>query len=124
MTGIQDYDPGGVGALVWFGTDDAATSYLTPVYVSTSKVPECLRVGNGDMLHYSATSQFAAWVSLEEMLLLKYMDGNVKAQNADGSFVHSEYSTGIPVGITNPPYVEAWRRAVAESEHGSVLEAR
>ncbi len=188
--------PDEVGALVWFGTDDAATSYLTPVYVSTSKVPECLRVGNGDMLHYSATSQFwisnrvaqacykmynvmaptvrcaidafeqeqmfaavpsldervarlvsrgrlrkarrlmtrhtvstaqsqfAAWVSLEEMLLLKYMDGNVKAQNADGSFVHSEYSTGIPVGITNPPYVEAWRRAVAESEHGSVLEAR
>jgi dipeptidase len=188
--------PDEVGALVWFGTDDAATSYLTPIYVSTREVPECLRVGNGDMLHYSATSQFwisnriaqacykmynvmaptvrcaidafeqdqmfsavpsfdekvaglvsrgrirkarrlmtrytvetaskqfAAWVSLEEMLLLKYLDGNVKAQNEDGSFVHSEYPEGTPSGITNVPYVEAWRRAVAESEHGKVLEVR
>ena len=50
--------PDEVGALLWFGCDDAATSYLTPVYVSTTEVPECLRVGNGDMLHYSPTSQF------------------------------------------------------------------
>ncbi len=188
--------PDEVGALVWFGTDDAATSYLTPIYVATKKVPECLRVGNGDMLHYSATSQFwisnriaqacykmynvmaptvrcaidafeqeqmfsavpafdekvarlvsrgrirkarklmtrytvetaskqfDAWVALEEMLLLKYLDGNVKAQNEDGSFKHSEYHEGTPSGITNVPYVEAWRRAVAESEHGKVLEVR
>ena len=188
--------PDEVGALVWFGTDDAATSYLTPIYVSTREVPECLRVGNGDMLHYSATSQFwisnrvaqacykmynvmaptvrcaidafeqeqmfsavpafdekvaglvsrgrlrkarklmtrytvetaskqfDSWVSLEETLLLKYLDGNVKAQNEDGSFVHSEYHEGTPSGITNVPYVEAWRRAVAESEHGKVLEVR
>ena len=45
-------------------------------------------------------------------------------QNEDGSFVHSEYHEGTPSGITNVPYVEAWRRAVAESEHGKVLEVR
>ena len=50
--------PDEVGALIWFGCDDAATSYLTPVYVCTAEIPECLRVGNGDMLHYSPTSQF------------------------------------------------------------------
>ena len=72
----------------------------------------------------TASKQFDAWVALEEMLLLKYLDGNVKAQNEDGSFKHSEYHEGTPSGITNVPYVEAWRRAVAESEHGKVLEVR
>ena len=50
--------------------------------------------------------------------------GNIKAQNEDGSFVCSEYHSGTPKGIKNVPYVEAWRKAVAESEHGKVLEVR
>ncbi len=54
----RGYLPDEVGALIWFGCDDAATSYLTPVYVNSSEVPECLSEGNGDLLHYSASSQF------------------------------------------------------------------
>ena len=177
--------PDEVGALLWFGTDDAATSYLTPCYVNSTKVPECLRVGNGDMLHYSPTSsfwicnrvaqacykmynqmepvvrakadefekhqmfeavpamdaqlselvakgktrkairtmtsytvntaqeQFEAWKALEELLLVKFIDGNVKAQEADGSFKHSKYHSGTPEGLTQPGYTEAWKRAAA-----------
>lgn len=190
--------PDAVGGLIWFGTDDAATSYLTPIYTNTLEVPESLRVGNGDMLHYSPTSsfwinnrvanacykmynqmapyvknaidsfeneqmgsavaandarlmslygnggksalkkvrkalteysvntaqkQFGAWCALEQELLVKFMDGNVKAQNADGSFVHSVYNSGTPDGLLHPEYTEAWKKAVAES-HGSVLEVR
>ena len=188
--------PDEVGALVWFGTDDAATSYLTPIYVSTKEVPGCLKVGNGDMLHYSPTSQFwisnrianacykmynqmapyvrcaidafeqkqmfadvpendavlaelvkkgrvgkarklmtkysvntaqkqfAEWVKMEETLLIKFLDGNIKAQNEDGSFKYSDHSRGVPAKISNVPYTEAWRKAVAESEHGAILEVR
>ena len=177
--------PDEVGALLWFGTDDAATSYLTPCYVNSTKVPECLRVGNGDMLHYSPSSsfwlcnrvaqacykmynqmepvvrakadefekhqmfeavpamdaqlsalvakgktrkaikamtgytvdtaqeQFEAWKALEELLLVKFIDGNVKAQEADGSFKHSKYHRGTPDGLTQPGYTEAWKRAAA-----------
>ena len=177
--------PDEVGALLWFGTDDAATSYLTPCYVNSTKVPECLRVGNGDMLHYSPSSsfwlcnrvaqacykmynqmepvvrakadefekhqmfeavpamdaqlsalvakgktrkaikamtsytvntaqeQFEAWKTLEELLLVKFIDGNVKAQEADGSFKHSKYHSGTPDGLTQPGYTEAWKRAAA-----------
>ena len=177
--------PDEVGALLWFGTDDAATSYLTPCYVNSTKVPECLRVGNGDMLHYSPSSsfwlcnrvaqacykmynqmepvvrakadefekhqmfeavpamdaqlsalvakgktrkaikamtgytvdtaqeQFEAWKALEELLLVKFIDGNVKAQEADGSFKHSKYHSGTPDGLTQPGYTEAWKRAAA-----------
>ncbi len=187
--------PDEVGALIWFGCDDAATSYLTPIYVNSKTVPECLRVGNGDMLHYSATSQFwmcnrvanacykmydhmapvaraaadsfenhqmtaavpqidaqaaelirkgrtrkalalltdysvntaqaqfAEWTRLEELLLVKFIDGNVKAQAEDGSFVHSQYSDGIPTGITQPGYTDRWKAAVAR-DNGKILESR
>ena len=188
--------PDAVGALVWFGTDDSATSYLTPIYVSSKKVPDCLRVGNGDLLHYSSTSQFwicnrvanacykmynimsptvrraadafekeqmftavpaldakltalvqkgklrkarkemtaytvntaqkqfQAWVKLEELLLVKFMDGNVKTQHKDGTFKHSKYDEGRPILILHPEYSKVWQQAVAESEHGKVLEMK
>ena len=57
----RNYVPDVVGGILWFGTDDAATSYLTPIYTSTTKVPDCFRVGNGDRLHYSPTASF--WIN-------------------------------------------------------------
>ena len=191
--------PDEIGALLWFGCDDAATSYLTPVYASTKEVPECVRVGNGNLLTYSPTSQFwmcnrvtnacyrmynymaphvreradafengqmftkvpemdakalaayktgkpgairkvkkmltkytvatamqqfSDWSKLEEELLVKFIDGNVKAQNEDGSFKHSEYDAGIPDGLTQPGYTDFWKQATATSPHGSVLQVR
>ena len=57
----RNYVPDVVGGILWFGSDDAATSYLTPIYTSVTKVPECFREGNGDRLHYSPTASF--WVN-------------------------------------------------------------
>lgn len=195
--------PDVIGALVWFGCDDAATSYLTPVYISTQEIPECIRVGNGDLLHYSGTSQFwinnritnacyrmydkmepmvraeidkfelsqqnekipqmdeallklyngngrqpgqkgavrkvvrsltdysvgtaqkqfAFWSGLEETLTVKFIDGNIKPQDADGSFKHSRYNAGTPDGIDQPGYTGKWKEAVAK-DHGSVIEVK
>ena len=207
--------PDVMGGILWFGTDDAATSYVTPVYTNVEIVPECFRVGNGDLLTYSPTSSFwvnnrvsnacykmynymapyvrehidnfenaqlnegvpqadakalemynaiAAkearkqskknpgydpmtdtgnafasvkqyltsytvstadaifneWVKLEETLLVKFIDGNVKAQNEDGSFVHSPESEHIPDGLTQPGYTEYWKEAVAHF-HGETV---
>ena len=200
--------PDVVGGIIWFGTDDAATSYLTPIYSNTDEVPECFRVGNGNMLEYSATSsfwinnrvandcykaynmmaptvraaidkfeneqmftnvaemdakalaaynsilpkaekkgldakdwfapvkkmlteysvgtaqrQFEDWVALEELITVKFIDGNVKAQNEDGSFKHSPFNAGTPAGITNPGYTEKWKEAVVK-DHGDVIRER
>ena len=191
--------PDVIGGVNWFGTDDAATSYLTPIYASTNAVPECFREGNGDLLHYSPTAsfwinnrianacykmydhmgahvrkaidafenaqmgqegevaqfdtkmlklydktsgkprtirkirkqltkysvsiaqkQFESWVKLEEELLVKFIDGNVKAQEEDGSFKHSQYSEGIPDGLTQPGYTEKWKEAAAK-DNGEIL---
>jgi len=201
--------PDEIGSLLWFGTDDAATSYLTPIYVCTKQIPECFRVGNGDMLTYSPTSSFwinnrvsnacykaynlmqptvrgkidewegamaeavaaadkealalyeaakaaspkmirrndAArktvdrfsavkdyltdfsvrnadrifneWVALEEFLLVKFIDGNVKAQNSDGTWVTNGHAN-IPAGIIQPGYTDKWKAAVAK-DHGETL---
>ena len=206
-----------IGGILWFGTDDAATSYITPIYTNVKEVPECFREGNGNMLKYSPTAsfwlnnrvanacykmynemapfvranidafengqlekirsadlaaldlyvgiadklsekagkkgeaynpkedtsdafnavknyltkysvstaqaQFEAWKTLEETLLVKFIDGNVKAQNEDGSFKHSEYSEGLPVGIRSAGYNDIWKAAVA-AQAGETLEAK
>ncbi len=205
--------PDVIGGVNWFGCDDAATSYLTPIYTSTTEVPECFRVGNGNMITYSPTSAFwmtnrvanacykaynimfptvdaeidawetsmmeavtkaddealklynAAqekprkkirkndkarktvdpyadvrsyltafsvdnaqkifdkWVALEQLLLVKFIDGNVKAQNADGSFVTNGHTDCIPDKITQPGYTDTWKKVVAK-EHGKTIEVR
>ena len=207
---VRGHLPNEIGAINWFGCDDAATSYLTPIYVSTLQVPECFRVGNGDMITYSPTSafwmtnrvanacykaynimfptvdaaidawetemmeavakadqealaiyneaakkprkqlgrndkarktsdQFASvrnylttfsvdnaqrifdkWVALEQLLLVKYIDGNVKAQNEDGSFITNEFTDCIPDKITQPGYTEKWKECVAK-DHGKTI---
>ena len=63
--------PGKTGIL-WFGTDDAATSPLTPIYVTSTEVPECLRDGNGTMLQYSDTSMFWITNRVAQFAYLRY----------------------------------------------------
>lgn len=209
--------PDVIGGILWFGTDDAATSYVTPIYSNTEKIPECFRQGNGNLLSYSATSSFwinnrisnacyrmynimapyvreridkfendqmekvrqndvkaldlfkksmdsaekagkkkslaydvmtdtgasfaavkrlltsysvktaqdifKQWQELEVTLTVKFIDGNVKAQNADGSFKHTDFSAGIPDGLTQPGYTDTWKEAVVHF-HGDVIEEK
>ena len=71
----------------------------------------------------TAQNQFLAWTALEELLLVKFIDGNVKAQAEDGSFLHSEYSEGIPEGLTQPGYTDIWKEAVVK-DNGEILKVR
>jgi len=177
--------PNEVGGIFWFGVDDAATSALTPIYSSSLRVPECFRVGNGDMLTYSPTSAFwlfnrvtnfayllydrvapeirkvgdkheidaiertasideaammlykespqkarefltdysvntaqelfAKWDKLDKYLLVKFMDGNIKKQDANGCFINNGHSKTIPASPSQPGYSEMWKRTVKES---------
>ena len=59
-------------SILWFGTDDAATSPLTPIYVNTTEAPECLREGNGIMLKYSDTSMFWITNRVTQFAYLRY----------------------------------------------------
>ena len=54
---------------------------------------------------------------------MKFIDGNVKAENADGSFKHSRWHEGTPEGLTQPGYTEKWKEAVVK-DHGDVIRER
>ncbi len=50
--------PDPIGGILWFGVDDASTTVFNPMYCGITEIPECFRVGNGDMVTYSPTSAF------------------------------------------------------------------
>jgi len=57
---MRNWMPDAVGGILWFGVDDADMAVFTPVYCSVLTSPECYRVGNGDLYHFSWTSAF--WI--------------------------------------------------------------
>jgi dipeptidase len=50
--------PDPIGGILWFGVDDASTTVFNPMYCGITEIPECYKVGNGDMVTYSPTSAF------------------------------------------------------------------
>lgn len=64
--------PDPIGGIIWFGVDDAGTSCLTPIYCSVTKVPECLREGNGSMTRYSETASFWIFNRIAQFAYLRY----------------------------------------------------
>jgi hypothetical protein len=71
----------------------------------------------------TAQDQFKAWVALEEELLVKFIDGNVKPQDEDGNFKHSDYTESQPAKIEWPGYTELWKETVAR-EAGETLRVK
>lgn len=177
--------PDPIGGVLWFGTDDTATSPLTPIYCGTTRIPNCLKEGNGHMTQYSPTSMFwiqnrvtnfaylrydlvskdveramnrfedrcfaeqsavdaaakmlyeqdpalaidfisdysvntaqrlfSTWVDLDQYLLVKYIDGNVKKESAEGVFIDNGEGRNIPASPNQPGYSEEWKKMVQES---------
>ena len=62
----------GKTGILWFGTDDAATSPLTPIYCNTTEVPWCFDEANGSLLHYSPTSMFWVTNRIAQLAYLRY----------------------------------------------------
>lgn len=78
---MRGWLPREIGAKTWFGVDDAATALFAPIYNNVSVVPECLRVGNGDILNFSWTSMFwmTSWVSQQRYTRWDAMSVDVEA---------------------------------------------
>lgn len=186
--------PDPVGGVLWFGVDDTATSPLTPIYCGSTRVPECLAVGNGSMTRYSPTSMFwiqqrvtnftytrynyifkdvkrsmdrwedacyayepsvdamakaayanspevakelvtqysvmtaqnlfQTWKMLDEYLLVKYIDGNIKKESSEGVFIDNGNNFAIPASPLQPGYNEAWKKMVAEDPWSEILKVK
>ncbi|MBQ8335559.1 MAG: C69 family dipeptidase, partial [Tidjanibacter sp.] len=64
--------PDPVGGVIWFGTDDAATSPLTPIYCGSTEVPECLSEQTADILTYSDKSMLWVTNRIAQFAYLRY----------------------------------------------------
>ena len=99
--------PGKVGIL-WFGADDAATSPLTPVYVTSTEVPECLKEGNGTMLKYSDTSMF--WIT-NRIAQFAYLRYNIIGKHVREEVDKWENAMIEQIQITDKAIADAPKRA-------------
>lgn len=173
--------PDPIGGVLWFGTDDTATSPLTPFYCGINRIPKAYQVGNGHLTQWAessfwiqnrvtnftylrynhifpdvkramdkfentcfaeqpaidaaakmlyennpelainfltdyscntATKLYNSWVELDKYLLVKFIDGNTKKQNADGSFTDNGSNFNILTMPDFPGYSEDWKKAV------------
>lgn len=64
---------------------------------------------------------FDKWQSLDKRLLVKYIDGNIKKQNPDGSFMNNGYDERIPASPIQEPYSDKWIENVVR-DNGKVLQ--
>lgn len=71
----------------------------------------------------NAAALFDIWKELDIYLLVKYMDGNVKRQNPDNTFMNNGHNDRIPASPLQPGYSEKWKEAVAK-DAGAVLEVK
>ena len=96
--------PNKVGIL-WFGTDDAATSPLTPIYVNSTEVPWCLSEENGSMLKYSDTSMFWITNRVAQFAYLRYntVGKHVRSEVDKWENAMIEYVKDIDMAIASKP---------------------
>ncbi|NDW19885.1 dipeptidase [Dysgonomonas sp. 216] len=69
---MRQWLPNIIGGVLWFGTDDAAHTVFVPMYCSMTDIPECYRVGNGDLYTFSWTSSFWIHNWVANMVYSKY----------------------------------------------------
>ena len=76
-----------------------------------------------DMLTQFSNSQaelmFNEWKKLDDFLMVKYIDGNIKKEK-DGKFLESQYRDGQCEFPEQPKYPEWWYRAIIK-DHGETI---
>lgn len=64
--------PNPIGGIIWFGVDDTYSTCYVPMYCGITEIPECFRVGNGDLLTFSETSAFWTFNTVANFAYLRY----------------------------------------------------
>ena len=72
VTQSRSWLPNPIGGILWFGVDDTYSTCYAPMYCGITEIPECFKVGNGDMLTYSETSAFWGFNLVSNFAYLRY----------------------------------------------------
>lgn len=72
VTQSRSWLPNPIGGILWFGVDDTYSTCYVPMYCGINDIPECFRVGNGDLLTFSETSAFWTFNVVSNFAYLRY----------------------------------------------------
>lgn len=92
----RDWLPDPIGGILWFGVDDTYSTCYVPMYCGITEIPECFRVGNGDMLTYSETSAFWAFNFVTNFAYMRYSDMIKDVQKVQ-SKLENKYVSYVPL---------------------------
>lgn len=62
----------------------------------------------------TAQKLFQVWSDLDQYLLVKYIDGNIKKEDSEGVFTDNGQGVHIPASPHFPGYSENWKKMVAD----------
>jgi dipeptidase len=96
VTQSRGWLPNPIGGVIWFGVDDTYSTCYVPVYCGITEIPECFRVGNGDMLTYSETSAFWTFNFVTNFAYLRYSD-MIKDVKKVQSELENKFVAQLPV---------------------------
>ncbi len=68
----RSWIPNEIGGIIWFSVDDAASTVYTPIYTSSTKIPDCYAKGNGKMMEWSDNSAFWIFNQVSNFAYLRY----------------------------------------------------
>ena len=72
VTQSRSWLPNPIGGILWFGVDDSYSTCYAPMYCGITEIPECFKVGNGDLLSYSETAAFWTFNMVSNFAYLRY----------------------------------------------------
>ncbi|MGQ8337911.1 dipeptidase [Sunxiuqinia sp. A32] len=91
VTQSRSWLPDPIGGILWFGVDDTYSTCYVPMYCGINEIPECFKVGNGDLLTYSPTSAFWTFNKVSNLAYLRYDDmiGHIRELQSkiEGQFI-------------------------------------
>lgn len=64
--------PSEIGGILWWGVDDAATTVFNPIYCGSTRPPETVKVGNGNLMQWSDNSAFWAFNQVSNYAYTRY----------------------------------------------------
>jgi len=96
VTQSRNWLPDPIGGILWFGVDDTYSTCYVPMYCGITDVPECFKVGNGDMLTYSETSAFWTFNMVTNFTYLRFVDMIKDVQKVQ-SHLENKYVSYVPL---------------------------
>ena len=96
VTQSRSWLPNPIGGIIWFGVDDTYSTCYVPMYCGITEIPECFKVGNGDMLTYSETSAFWTFNYVTNFAYLRYNDMIKDVQKVQ-SELENKFVSYVPV---------------------------